>query len=88
MTSRRILAVLAAAVACVGLSFSGHTAAQPPANPAAQGRYQMHVVGRPNSSTVFVLDTHTGQTWYRETAYEVKSWTDMGSPVAPEKKGP
>jgi hypothetical protein len=35
-----------------------------------------------NFTTVFVLDTQTGRCWYRDTHWEIKVWTDMGSPAA------
>jgi hypothetical protein len=34
---------------------------------------------------VFVLDTNTGHTWYRETRHGVDKWTDMGEPAPKEK---
>lgn len=60
------------------------TAAQSqPASPAAVGRYQMSLSVHPGdhtSTTVFVLDTSTGQCWYRETL-GTRPWTDHGSPA-------
>ena len=81
------VAVLAAAALFVSLARPG--TAQPPgvAAPSTPGRYQMQVVGRESNSTVFVLDTHTGHTWYRQTLHGVTGWTDMGSPKThPEKR--
>lgn len=79
------VAVLAAAALVVSLSRPG--TAQPPAGtPAVPGRYQMQVVGRDTISSVFVLDTHTGHTWYRSTHYNDAKWTDMGSPTIPHEK--
>ena len=42
--------------------------------------------GAAPNSTVFVLDTHTGQVWYRQTTPDVKTWTDMGAPAVNEGK--
>jgi len=79
------VAVLAAAALFVSLARPG-TAQPPAAAPVTSGRYQMQVVGRESISTAFVLDTHTGQTWYRQTLHGVTGWTDMGSPKThPEK---
>jgi hypothetical protein len=64
------------------------SAQDPPAPPPAVGRYQMSLSVHPGphtSTTVFVLDTSTGQCWYRETA-GARPWTDHGSPaLRPEK---
>jgi hypothetical protein len=77
----------AALVVAIALFLSRPTGAQPPAaNPPMQGRYQMQVVGQQGAGTVFVLDTHTGHTWYRETRQGVDKWTDMGEPALKEKK--
>jgi hypothetical protein len=79
------VAVLAVAALVVSLAHPG--TAQPPAAPSTPGRYQMQVLGSNSVSTVFVLDTHTGQTWYRQTLHGVTGWTDMGSPKThPEKQ--
>jgi hypothetical protein len=51
------------------------------ANPAASGRYQLQTTGASPNSTVFVLDTHTGQVWYRQTISDVQTWTDLGTPA-------
>lgn len=79
------VAVLAAVALFVSLTRPG-TAQPPAANPAVHGRYQMQVVGRESLSAVFVLDTHTGQTWYRTTHHNDTKWTDMGSPQTPPAK--
>jgi hypothetical protein len=58
------------------------------APPAAVGRYQMSLKSHPGphtSTTVFVLDTSTGQCWYRETAGD-RPWTDHGSPILGAKQ--
>ena len=59
------------------------------ASSATVGRYQMslsvHPGGNVTSTTVFMLDTATGQCWYRETAGD-RPWTDHGSPVLGAKK--
>lgn len=73
------VAVLAAASLFVALSRPG-TAQPTSAAPTAPGRFQMQVVGSNSVSTVFLTDTHTGQTWYRQTLHDVTGWTDMGSP--------
>jgi hypothetical protein len=67
----------------IGASSAGPAAAQNPAvPPAAVGRYQMSLTVHPgdHTRTVFVLDTITGQCWYRETG-GAKPWTDHGSPA-------
>jgi hypothetical protein len=72
------VAVLSATALFVSLSRPG--TAQPPAGtPVHPGRYQMQVLGSNSVSTVFVVDTHTGQTWYRQTLSSSTGWTDMGS---------
>ena len=83
MTRQKWLMVAAAVlIAVVGVLFTGRpTPAQPgAAPPAAPGRYQMQTTGAAPNSTVFVLDTQTGQVWYRQTIPDVP-WTDMGTPT-------
>ena len=76
---------IAGAIEVAALFLSRPTGAQTPAaNPPVQGRYQMPVIERQGSSTVFVLDTNTGHTWDRETRQGVDKWSDMGEPK--EKK--
>jgi len=83
MKTRPSLAVAVALAFCLvfGLLFSAPSAGQPPAAGGSAGRYQ--VVLNPNReyTTVFVIDTQTGQCWYRDTHPQVKEWTDLGSPV-------
>ena len=91
MSRRKWLIVSAAVlVAVTGVLSTGRpTSGQPagaPANPAAPGRYQMQTSGAAPNSTVFVLDTHTGQVWYRQTTPDAKTWTDMGAPTVREGK--
>jgi hypothetical protein len=83
-------AVAVVAAAALFLSWARPGTAQPTsAAPLHPGRYQMQVLGGNSVSTVFVLDTHTGQTWYRTTHYNDKAWSDMGSPkTLPAAKGP
>jgi len=72
------VAVLATVSLFVSLTRPG--TAQPPAGiPAVPGRYQTQALGSNSVSTVFVLDTHTGQTWYRQTLSSSTGWSDMGS---------
>lgn len=80
------VALLSAAALFVSLTRTG--TAQPPAGtPAVPGRYQMHVVANNSVSTVFVVDTQTGQTWYRQTLSTSTGWSDMGSAKThPEKR--
>ena len=82
-------AVLAFAGMVIGAFLASPVSAQSqPALPGAAGRYQMSLsvhVGGGTSTTVFVLDTATGQCWYRETTGN-RPWTDHGSPVADPKK--
>ena len=62
--------------------------AEPPALSQA-GRFQMTLSPRPPSggySTVFLLDTATGECWYRSAAPEDK-WASIGSPVKPPEAG-
>ena len=90
--SRQKWLIVAAAilVAVIGVLFTAQpTTGQPgvaPPNPAAPGRYQMQTTGAAPNSTVFVLDTHTGQVWYRQTYPDAKTWTDMGAPTVKEGK--
>ena len=60
-----------------------------PAPSAPVGRYQMSISTHRDPSvtatTVFVLDTATGQCWYRETVGD-RPWTDHGSPATGAKK--
>lgn len=70
----------------VGLLFSRPSVGQPPAAAptAANGRYQIEL--KPNTqggnfTTVFVVDTQTGQCWHRDTSSETKGWTALGSPA-------
>lgn len=69
----------------LGLFLNQPSVGQPPAAPAAMnGRYEMELKAYTqggNFTTVFVVDTQTGQCWYRDTSSDTKSWTDMGSPV-------
>lgn len=85
MNARRSLAAAGALGLglSLGLFFSQPSAGQPPAAPpaAANGRYQMGVKPMGTITTVFVVDTQTGQCWYRDTAPETTGWTDMGSPA-------
>ena len=77
--------IAGAALVAVFAFFTRPTTAQPPALPqAVQGRYQLQVTGSAPNSTAFVIDTHPGQVWYRQTVPDVKTRTDMGSPA--EKK--
>ena len=69
-------------VVAVALFLSRPSTAQPPA-PNPPGRYQLQKSGSAPNSTAFVIDTQTGQVWYKQTAGDTKVWTDMGSP---EKK--
>ena len=88
-----VFAVAAAALvlgAAVGTSVTRPASAQnqPVPPTAAVGRYQMSLsVHNDNttSTTVFVLDTSTGQCWYRETIGG-RPWTDHGSPASDAKK--
>ena len=85
------IATTAALLAAVCVLFTGHpSSGQPgiaPANPTAPGRYQMETTGAAPSSTVFVLDTHTGEVWYRQTVPGGEQWTSMGSPRSkPDKR--
>ena len=54
--------------------------------PAAAGRYQVAVKAGAQNTAVFVIDSTTGQCWYRDTDPQVKEWTDMGIPVAKVNK--
>jgi hypothetical protein len=85
-----LVAAAAAFLAVAGVLSTGRpTTGQPrPAQPtpAAPGRFQMQTTGAAPHSTVFVLDTHTGQVWYRQTHPEPKTWTDMGSPAGKDGK--
>jgi hypothetical protein len=83
-------AILLLAGIVLGPSSTSPVSAQnQPASSATVGRYQMslsvHPGGGVTSTTVFVLDTATGQCWYRETAGS-RPWTDHGSPVVDAKK--
>lgn len=83
--SRQWWAVLAVVLVVAGVVVvtSRPTVGQPPggvANPAASGRYQLQTTGGAPNSTVFVVDSHTGQVWYRQTSSDEK-WTDLGTPA-------
>lgn len=82
--SRWWIAVFLVAVFAV---FASHpTAAQPPVPNAPQpGRYQLQTSGSAPNSTAFVIDTHTGRVWYKQTAGDTRAWTDMGAPTAEKK---
>lgn len=89
MSGQKWIIVAAIVLAIVaGLLFpSGPTQGQPGAAagfPAAPGRFQIQASGGAPTSTVFVLDTGTGQVWYRQAAD--RAWTDMGSPAARDGK--
>ena len=86
MARQKWLIVTAAVLmAVLGVLVSGRPATAQPAgaapNPMAPGRYQMQTTGAAPNSTVFVLDTHTGHVWYRQTIPDGKTWTDMGAPT-------
>ena len=68
--------------------FKQPTQAQPPAAAQAPtvGRYQMFVKSGSENTAVFVMDSTTGQCWYRDTNPGVKEWTDMGVPAVKGKK--
>jgi hypothetical protein len=80
-------AAIAAAVVLVGwlslITFAGGPPAAVPAT--AGGRYQMVVSPIPNNDAVYVIDTQTGQVWWRQHLVITK-WTDWGSPAARAKK--
>ena len=71
--------VVGAAVAAVLLGGQPTTGQPPVAPTAAVGRYQMQATGQAPNSTVFVLDSHTGQVWYRQTVTD--AWVNLGTPV-------
>lgn len=78
-----VLASGLVATLLLGGLFRQPTQAQPPAAPAASGvRYQMVV----RDTAVFVIDSSTGQCWFRDTNPQVKQWTDMGTPLVKENK--
>jgi hypothetical protein len=70
---------------------SGPGAAQPPkeAPPGQSGRYQMVVWGVKENPYLVLLDTQTGQAWYRgfagETAFK---WDDMETPPSKQRGRP
>jgi hypothetical protein len=87
------LVVSAALLVLLGILIGAFTAIpvsaqNAPSPSAAVGRYQMQLsvhTGNSTSTSVFVIDTVTGQCWYRETAGG-RPWTDHGSPaLAPGK---
>jgi hypothetical protein len=82
-------ALLVLAGIVIGASLASPVSAQDaPAASATVGRYQMSLSVHPGnhtSTTVFVLDTATGQCWYRETLGN-RPWTDHGSPALDAKK--
>jgi hypothetical protein len=45
----------------------------------------MQTAGAAPSRTVFVLDTHTGQVWYRQTIAS-ETWVDTGRPTLKDGK--
>jgi hypothetical protein len=70
--------VLAAAVVLasliLGVSFGGRSAAQPKADAAAVGRYQIR---QGSEKRLVVIDTVTGRCWGRDEL----GWNDLGSPA-------
>ncbi|AMV22469.1 hypothetical protein [Planctomyces sp. SH-PL14] len=79
-----VSALLVASVIGAAWSTSPPAAAEEPGPAALPTRYQMEVVPRPPSggySTVFLVDTATGECWYRSAAPDDK-WTSIGSPAA------
>jgi hypothetical protein len=70
----------------LGWSLNNLAAEQVTSSPTAVGRYQMSLKPMGPSTTVFILDTHSGRCWYRETSREDDTWTDFGSPLAQLKK--
>jgi hypothetical protein len=92
MNARKLLTIASLlAFALLVAGFALHEASQAQvsigsgASRASGGRYQMSVVGREGASTVFVVDSETGNCWYRDTNPGTKTWTDMGSPARPAK---
>ena len=88
MTTRSVVlitSVLALALLAVGVGLHEPSQAQQTLPVTSEGRYQMSVVGREGVSTVFIVDSMTGNCWYRDTHYNSKSWTAMGSPEQPPK---
>jgi hypothetical protein len=77
-----VLAVALSAVACIAITNRPSEAQQDGAVPGVgRGRYQLQTSGASPSSTAFVIDTHTGRVWYRETNPDIKSWTDLQTPI-------
>lgn len=85
MNASRSLAALGGLALCIALGLlllGGPSVAQPPAAPlAVNGRYQVAVKPMGTTTTVFLVDTQTGQCWYRDTNPATKDWTDMGLPA-------
>ena len=82
--------VLLLVVACLVLALlfdrpAVGVALEPPSvGPAAGpiGRFEMKIIDHgASTTTVFVMDTTSGQCWYRSTHHLDKTWTDMSSPV-------
>jgi len=77
-----LLAVVFSVLAVIATINRPSEAQQGGAAPGAcPGRYQLQTSGGAPSSTAFVIDTHTGQVWYRETNPSIKSWTELNTPV-------
>lgn len=58
-----------------------------PAIPPTRGQYQMVLKSNGDTmSTVFILNTETGQCWFRGTSPDSKTWNDMGSPAKEERQ--
>ncbi len=69
------LAVGLAAGMCLSRPAAGQQAGAPP----AAGPYQAVINPHTAFSTVFVVDTHTGQVWWKNTNAE-GAWHDMRAP--------
>jgi hypothetical protein len=87
-TKQSLIIGLSVVLGCLmlGLSFGNLAAGQVASPPPGAARYQMLIKPVDSSTTVFVLDTHTGKCSYKETVRAENGWTDFGSPLESQKK--
>jgi hypothetical protein len=69
----------------LGLSFGNLATGQVTTPPPVAGPYQISLKAMDSNTVVFVFDSKSGRCWYRDTAQSGASWTDLGSPLQPDK---
>jgi len=87
MSVRSSLFVCAVAAGCaaLGLSAGRPAPAQAPTLLRAEGRYKLWAVGSSAATTtLYVLDSQTGQIWSKHPAVR-GDWADLGTPAKGEK---